>query len=640
MDQQKRVILIKNNDVANTISDNWNENICTVFKWETAFNEAKNYVEEQYALHALPDLLIIDPFLIGKESSGREFAEVLKLKYGIPFLFITQVVEDEILLPLLQSGAEQVLVQPNDLQLRLAVLNVFRNQALQQSEMQHKASGHTHFFVQLIEHLPLAIAIHSGNRILFANKACSLLTAYSEKELLELYFLDLVHPDDHSQLKKLADSRLKNEMQGSFYDLRVVDKEKHIHWVEMYVHSIDYMGNRAVLVAGTDITSRKYSEIALEQALQRAEESKEIKNLIFQKVSHELRTPMNGILGFSDLLQNTVQDPIAKDYARNIYDSSKRLMGTLTSLIDASGLNKKRIRYNPVLCNISHSVGRILKRLAPAFDQRNNNLEFHLPEEELIAFTDEALYNRVLEHLLANANKFTVSGTVSVKLYVQEDEEPYFVTEITDTGIGFDMENLDKIVEEFRQESEGNTRLHEGLGLGLSISYKMVQLMGGRIHVDSEVGKGAHFKVVLPVNKLDKPKTIVKRKPFLSSRQDAVCILLVEDDDISIDYTRACLNFYQVDVAMKASDAIEMVKKKQYQAILMDIDLGFGMSGLDAVAQLRKMPNYKEIPIAAVTANALEQQKEEFLMNGCTDFIAKPYTVQAVQEFVANLLNE
>ena len=241
-----------------------------------------------------------------------------------------------------------------------------------------------------------------------------------------------------------------------------------------------------------------------------------------------------------------------------------------------------------------------------------------------------------------NAIKFTNAGGVTVNLSQNNvDGKDFVAIKIIDTGIGISKKNHSVIFEEFRQVSEGFDRNFEGSGLGLSITKKLVEKLDGTLSVESELGKGSTFTVLLPLaeklptaatNRVDSEKEI---KPPASSHLPSV---LVVDDDKNIDIiVKAYLHpKFNVTFVENAYDAIELIKQKKFDVVLMDINLKEGIDGKKATQSIRKIKGYENTPIVACTAYAMAGDKEEFLSGGCSHYISKPFS----KEDINFLLNE
>jgi CheY-like chemotaxis protein len=224
-------------------------------------------------------------------------------------------------------------------------------------------------------------------------------------------------------------------------------------------------------------------------------------------------------------------------------------------------------------------------------------------------------------------------------LEVTEKGKEWTIVKIKDTGIGIDPACYDLIFQEFRQVSEGLGRKYQGIGIGLSICKKIIDLLGGKIIIESETGRGSVFSIWLPSHTGEKPIKQISPQPEEVILTDAVVplsgnlpmVLLVEDNLVNKELTILFLrNICQVDYAPDAASAIEMVKSKQYHAILLDINLGNGMNGIEATSVIRKMPGYAKTPIIAVTGYTMAEEMEELYAAGCTSHIAKPFNRQTL----------
>ena len=256
---------------------------------------------------------------------------------------------------------------------------------------------------------------------------------------------------------------------------------------------------------------------------------------------------------------------------------------------------------------------------------------------------DRRMFIQIIENLINNAIKYTNIGKVNITARKKiENDNEFCIVEIEDTGIGIQSENIDIIFEPFRQISEGNTRNFEGTGLGLTITKKFVELLGGNIFVTSKLGTGSKFTIKFPsaVNPPEKEYNANGEKGFkMEERKMNNSLLLVENDMPSIDIIKIYLqDRYVVDAAIDGLTALQMAEKKIYHAILMDIDLGFGMNGLEVAQKIKKIKGYENIPIIAVTAYAMLGDREKFLSAGCTHYIAKPFDKFALVELLEEIL--
>jgi len=396
------------------------------------------------------------------------------------------------------------------------------------------------------------------------------------------------------------------------------------------------VGLRGIIV---DVSDRKKMEEDLKEAKERAEEMNNLKSIFLANMSHELRTPMIGILGYSQMIAEDVKDPEIKQMAGTVVKSANRLTDTLNLILDLSKVeaNKIDLRLHPV--NINRIVEESVNHYKLSAEEKNLKLNFKAAHPDIAAWLDERLLSQVIGNLINNAVKYTHEGYVDVELTVENKDS---VIRVKDTGIGISEKNIDVIFEAFRQVSEGYNRRFEGTGLGLTICKKFIELMNGSVYVESEVNKGSVFTVKFPNIKIQGDAGVVQIKESrfkerVKKRNSQ--LLLVEDDKVNIDVINLFLRDYcDVEHSMSAVEAIEMAKSKRYDAILMDINLK-GMSGLDAVKMIRELDEYKNTPVIAVTAYAMAGDRKRFLSQGCSHYLAKPFSKKELIELLETILN-
>jgi|GEM_PF-1923097 len=423
------------------------------------------------------------------------------------------------------------------------------------------------------------------------------------------------------------------------HQYRIKRPDGKIDWIESRVKPIlDNNGNviRIDGIAG-NITERKKAEEEIISAKEKAEEMNRLKTIFLTNMSHELRTPLIGLLGLSEFLADEVEDDL-KDSMEMINKSGQRLLRTLSTILDYSKLESERIEINLSAVSVTDLLKEQIKLFQPLANSKGVNIIENFDAKEIKIFTDEKLIYDIINNLINNAVKFTSQGAVTVSSIHQQNE---LILKVSDTGIGIPEEKLDIIFEEFRQVSEGTNRSFEGTGLGLSIVKKYVNLLNGNISVESQVGEGSSFIIHFPLNQVPSENdeltynSISNEENKKPDKDDIRLknILLVEDDLISgITIEGMLKNNYKIYKVNNAIDAINSTKNEIYDAILMDINLGRGMDGIQATKEIRKVAGYENIPIFAMTAFALEEDKEEFLKGGCSHYIAKPFTKKEILE--------
>lgn len=263
-----------------------------------------------------------------------------------------------------------------------------------------------------------------------------------------------------------------------------------------------------VVISYEDITHKKLSEEKELREKEKLEEAGVLKTIILGNLGHELRTPLNGILGFSKLLKKEAEDPDTLEMLSMVEISAERLSKTLNSLLALTELESNQFNVNFEETDII----ALIKTYFYAFeDNMKPEVIFSIVplQDSVICYTDENLFNQIIFNLVDNAVKYTTQGTIKIVVdKISILGKKWCVVRVSDTGVGIARKNLDNIFEAFRQGSEGVNRTHEGVGLGLTVTKKMIELLNGRISVESEVGKGSTFTIMLPMNKDDVLKRI------------------------------------------------------------------------------------------------------------------------------------
>jgi PAS domain S-box-containing protein len=399
------------------------------------------------------------------------------------------------------------------------------------------------------------------------------------------------------------------------------------------------------LAVAEDITERKKMENRLKVALDKAEETSRLKSIFLGNMSHELRTPMVGILGFAQILKDELADPNNIEMVELLIKSGKRLLTTLESILEFSQLESKQIYINTTAVNLSQKVTGIIRNFNDRLKEKNLNLKLNFFDKEVNALVDERLFNQVLNNIIDNAIKFTPAGEITiVTSKTIENGAVWGILKISDTGIGISKEKQKIIFEDFRQASEGRTRSFEGNGLGLTVAKKIVEMMNGYITVESELGTGSQFNIYLPavIPESEKSKWLLQLKNKVNDKKSSWGnnlpeILLVEDNEMNKDVVILYLkNICHVDYAKDGKTAVQMASQKKYPIVLMDINLGNGIGGIEAIKRIKEIERYKDVSFVALTGYAMHGDKEKLLEEGCTHYLAKPF----LKEDLINLVSE
>ncbi len=450
--------------------------------------------------------------------------------------------------------------------------------------------------------------------------------------LFALYYMELLERKNFHKNELLIQ---KNE--------EIEEINKHLEkQVEERTHLLNIRNKELT----TEIENRKIIEKELIQAKEKAEESSRLKSNFLANMSHEFRTPMNGILGMASILQESTSTNYEQNKMINgIITSGQRLMSTLDAVLTLADLEAYKSNNQKQYVNISEGINKIVPVYYKKAADKGLSFTVTIKDDSLSVDCLKKNVMGIVINLLDNAVKFTDNGFVSLIVEPKEIGENLFARiTVSDSGIGIAPEHQKIIFNDFRQASEGFSRHYEGSGLGLSIVKKTVDLLNGTINIVSDKGKGSSFIVSLPAQKKSKSsdKSKVTGENIMKTVNPAIKPkgLLVEDNYINQQTVEMYLrDFCDLDYARNGLAAIKMSKENKYDFILMDINLSSGMNGVEATREIRKMSKYKDIPIIAVTGYTMESDKENFLSEGLTHFLPKPFLKNEIVSLLTGIFS-
>lgn len=444
-----------------------------------------------------------------------------------------------------------------------------------------------------------------------------------------ILFTDTILPDDKPEVMKILNSE-EFKKTGIFnYEYRIIREDKEVRWINAKTFPIYDINGKIVRRAGIaiDITEKIQKHLELIVAKEHAEESDHLKSAFLANMSHEIRTPMNGILGFSDLLKNprlSIDDQ--QEYIKIIEKSGLRMLNIINDIIDISKIEAGLTKVNIKESNIIEQIEYIYTFFKPEVEGLGMKLMMKnaLLANEAIIKTDREKVFAILSNLVKNAIKYTNKGSIEFGCNKKGNFLEFFVK---DTGIGIPKNRQVAIFERFIQADVANRMARQGAGLGLSISKAYVEMLGGKIWVESEEHVGSIFYFTLPTRDEPKEKNVYQEDlPLknIENQVDNLKILIVDDDEISEMLLEIDIKMYAKEI-LKAKTGVEAVEScrnnPDTDLVLMDIQMP-EMNGYDASRQIRQFN--KDVVIIAQTAYGLVGDREKAIESGCNDYISKP----------------
>tara|TARA_R110000850_G_scaffold150497_1_gene273113 strand:+ start:10301 stop:11860 length:1560 start_codon:yes stop_codon:yes gene_type:complete len=382
-----------------------------------------------------------------------------------------------------------------------------------------------------------------------------------------------------------------------------------------------------------DLSAQRVSERKIRR---KAKETVKLKDIFMANLNHELRTPVNLIIGFSDiLLQHKIEQEKQQEYLETIKMAAGNLLEVINSMLDSSKIEAGKIVFEKIPFSISKTFLSLEKMFSAKADEKKLEIrfEFHDSIPQLI-IGDPTRFVQIISNLISNAIKFTDQGKVliSAKVLVNKNKKKLLQTTVEDTGIGIPKEMHAYLFERYRQAKADTTRNYGGTGLGLSIVKNLVELQKGSINFKSIEGVGSSFTFVLPLltntNKIYSKKEnviedILNNKNKLQALRK-LKVLMIEDNILNIKMMVHIFLMQKIslEIAVNGMEGIEKVKNNHFDIILMDIEMPV-MKGCETTQIIRKELK-NNIPIIALTANALSGEKEKYLKKGMNGFISKP----------------
>ena len=489
---------------------------------------------------------------------------------------------------------------------------------------------------------PIGLFTTDGN-ILLVNSAFYRTFGFEKEEFLQVRWPEVVHEEDRHLISEGAVELMEKGTLS--LDYRTVHKDG----------SCLFVSSKSVLIRGEqgekdmiltiirDVTESRRTIMELEKAKQKAEESDKLKSAFLANMSHEIRTPMNSIVGFSNLLDNPDLEETSRSmYVKRITRNSELLLTLISDIIDLAKIESGQLSLvfgKQELGVLLEEMGQYASEEVERLNKRDVRVALNRKEGECTIETDLIRLSQVLKNLINNAVKFTEEGVVRIDCRLSTDRNDVIFS-VEDSGVGIAREDLELIFDQFRQVDGSNTRKFGGTGLGLAICKNMVELLGGRIWVESTPGKGSTFFVRLPRKVRGSKKGSVRKavKDLPAGKKiPALKILVVEDEPDSLDLFSEMLSRmgHTVLRASTGYEALALLEKEEINLVFMDDQMPV-MSGTDTLRIIRS--RFGSLKVVAQSAHALVGDRARFIKEGFDAYLPKPFTEEQLQEVLASLV--
>ncbi len=581
-----------------------------------------------------PDLVICD--IMMPRMSGEQMVEEMRRDHAqadTPVIMLTARTDESQRRRLLERLVQSYLEKPflaGELSAR--VEGLFAQRQRHRAELRERERR----FEATFEQAAVGVA-HVGldGRWLRVNRKLCEIVGYTQQELSCLGFQDITHPDDLNTDLELMQQTLAGGVQSYELEKRYIRKSGKQIWVRLHVALIrDEAGQPDYYISVVqDNSARKQAEHELLRAKEAAEAANIAKDEFLANMSHEIRTPLNGVLGMLQLLRSRVSKQEREMYTAMADEAGRRLLTLLNNILDFSRLEFGRAALSSKPFNLRDLFKSVLSIFLVSCREKKLALTASVHESvpEYIS-GDEARLHQVLFNLAGNAVKYTPQGSVHMEAWAQPCQtrpgKLNLYIMVSDTGIGIPNDKIEHVFRRFTQVDASYVRKFEGAGLGLAIVKRIVDIMGGSILVDSEVSVGTTIALQL---QLDAAPQLVKEQHGAREENTAtggpLDILVAEDEPISQMATVLLLRKlgHKVDSVANGREAVEAVRNKRYDCVLMDVQMP-EMDGVEATAAIRALedPERAGVTVIAVTAYALPGDRERFLKAGMDKYVGKP----------------
>jgi PAS domain S-box-containing protein len=452
-----------------------------------------------------------------------------------------------------------------------------------------------------------------------------------------------LHPDDAEQYRQDIRAQLRGDMEFLSSEYRIRGADGAERWVLVRGLAVRDASGRVYRMVGSlgDITARKQAEIALQSAMQQAEEANRTKSKFLANMSHELRTPLNAVIGITEMLKEDAEDLGQKDFLEpldRIHRAGNHLLHLINEILDLSKIEAGRLELHIEEVDVGALIQDVATTAEALAARNGNRLEVRCPADVGTIHTEPIRVRQIILNLLSNACKFTEKGEVTLTVERDRPDGAWFTFTVADSGIGMTAEQMAKVFEEFSQADSSTTRRYGGTGLGLAISRRLCHLLGGSIAVDSTPGVGSTFTVRLPAAAPQSAAVApsVPAEPTVQGPQGdrrTGKILVIDDEQTVRDLMRRFLAREGFDVVTAHDGEEGLALARQLHPALITLDVLMpGLDGWSVLQALKADPELAEIPVVMLT---IVDEKNKGYALGASEYVTKPIDRERLRALLA-----